>query len=66
LTRCDRPRCDTRQGGATADSITLKIGNVTAVPEPSAYALALAGLGVLGVWGRRQKAQKRTAEGAAA
>jgi MYXO-CTERM domain-containing protein len=36
------------------------------VPEPSADALALAGVGVLGFWGRRQKTQKRTAEAAAA
>jgi len=30
--------------------------SVTAVPEPSAYALALAGLGVMGLLGRRRKA----------
>ncbi len=48
--------------GATADSLTLSIGTVTAVPEPSAYTLALAGLGMVGVWSRRQKAQKRRAE----
>jgi MYXO-CTERM domain-containing protein len=48
--------------GATADSMTLNVGSsITAVPEPSAYALALAGLGVLGFWGRRQKASKRQA-----
>ncbi len=53
--------------GATADSMTLNVGSsITPVPEPSAYALALTGLGVLGFWGRRQKAQKRTAEVAAA
>lgn len=47
--------------GPTADSITLNVGNVTAVPEPSAYALALAGLGVMGFWGRRQKATRPVA-----
>jgi MYXO-CTERM domain-containing protein len=53
--------------GATADSITLNVGSpITPVPEPSGYALALAGLGLLGFWGRRQKAQKRVAEAAAA
>jgi PEP-CTERM motif len=51
--------------GPSEDYITLKVGNVSAVPEPSAYALALAGLGVLGIWGRRQKAQKRPSEATA-
>lgn len=37
--------------GATADSVTL----TAAVPEPSTYAMALAGLGVLGLWARRQQ-----------
>lgn len=40
--------------GATADSLTLNIGNVAAVPEPSAYALALAGAALMGFMGRRK------------
>lgn len=49
--------------GATADSVTL----TAAVPEPSTYAMALAGLGILGVWARRQKRiSQRSAEAAAA
>ena len=49
--------------GATADSVTL----TAAVPEPSTYAMALAGLGILGVWARRQKRiRQRPAEAATA
>jgi hypothetical protein len=35
----------------------ISISSVTAVPEPSAYALALVGLGALGVMSRRRKRQ---------
>jgi len=50
---------------ATGDSVTLNA--VSAVPEPSSVAMALAGLGVLGVWARRQKRiSQRPAEAAAA
>jgi hypothetical protein len=52
--------------GTHADSITLIVGNpVSAVPEPSAYLLALAGLGVMGFWGRRQKVNPRQAAASA-
>lgn len=37
------------------DMVTLD-GNVAAVPEPETYALLLAGLGVIGLLGRRRKA----------